>query len=116
RSTLNVDNTNSSFKRYIPYTVSGSLASRESRLTENTSGAYNGYHRLTFINENTISYDHIFNEVHSISGVAGFSYNYNKLNAYGMSSKNGYNNSVITTLNAANAISGSTTETKNILL
>src|SRR5699024_4435762 len=76
----------------------------------------NGYHRLTFVNENTVSYDHIFNEVHDISGVVGFSYNYNKLDGYGMSSKNGYNNSVITTLNAANAISGSTTETKNILL
>ncbi len=116
KSTLNVDNTNSDFKRYIPYTVTGSLESRESRLTENTSGAYNGYHRLTFVNENTISYHQIFNEVHSVSGVVGFSYNYNKLNNYGLSSKDGFNSSVVTTLNAANAISGSTTETKNILL
>src|SRR5690606_27165575 len=117
RTTLNLDNTDNNFKRYIPYTITGStLASRQAQATANTSGAYNGYRRQTFVNENTLSFNRLINDVHDVSAVAGFSYNSDKLDNYGLSSKDGYSSSVITTLNAANAITGSTTETKNVLL
>jgi TonB-linked SusC/RagA family outer membrane protein len=116
KSTLNLDNVDNKFKRYIPYTITGTLASRAAQLTANTSGAFNGYRRQTFVNENTLSYNLQVKEFHNISLLAGASYNLDKLDNFSLASQGGFNSSVITTLNAANAVTGNTTETKNVLL
>lgn len=116
RSTLNFDNVDFTGKRYIPYGITGSLTSRNSRLTENTSGSFSQYRRQTIVNENTLNYAKVFNGVHDLSVLAGYSYNSDKLSNASLSSTGGFGNSVITTLNAANGINGSTYETKNVLL
>lgn len=116
KSTLNLDNTNNTYKRYVPYTVSGSLATRQSQLTVLTSGTLSAYNRRTFVNENTLSYNKTFKDKHIVTLLAGASYNDNKLESSTMSSNGGFNSYVITTLNAANAITGNSTETKNVLL
>lgn len=116
RTTVNFDNTDNNFKRYIPYTVTSSLATRQSQLTTNTSGTFSGFRRQTFVNENTLSYHREFSKVHDVSLLAGASYNADKLDNYEIDSKDGFGNSVITTLNVANGYTGSTTETKNVLL
>lgn len=116
RSTLNFDNVDFTGKRYTPYGITGTLASRTSQLTTNTSGSFSEYRRQTLVNENTLNYAKVFNGVHDLSVLAGYSYNSDKLSNASLSSTGGFGNSVITTLNAANGINGNTTETKNVLL
>jgi hypothetical protein len=116
KTTLNLDNTNNIYKRYVPYTVSGTLATRQSQLTVLTSGSLTEYNKRTFVNENTLSYTKTLQEKHTITLLAGASYNADKLENSTMSSNGGFSSYVITTLNAANGITGSSTETKNVLL
>lgn len=116
RSTLNFDNVDFTGKRYTPYQITGTLAARNARLTTNTSGSFSQYRRQTLVNENTLNYHKVFNKVHDLALLAGYSYNMDKLANTSLSSTGGFGNSVITTLNAANGILGSTTETKNVLL
>jgi len=114
--TANLDNTDNNAKSYVPYTVSGVLTSRQLQPGTGTTGSFLGYRRQTFLNENTLSYNKVFNAIHDFSVVAGASYNSEKLENVSLNSLNGYGNAVITTLNAASAITGNTTETKNVLL
>ena len=116
KTTLNLDNSDYNAKRYTPYTIAGSLASRLSQLTVGTSGAFSSYRRQTFVNENTLNFQKTFNKKHDLAVLAGYSYNSDKLNTQSLTSNGGYGNSVITTLNAANGVIGSTFETKNVLL
>ncbi len=116
RTTVNLDNTDNNTKSYIPYTITGSLSSRLGQPGVGTSGGYSGFRRQTFVNENTLSYNKTLNSVHDVSVVAGASYNTGKLSNVSLTSNGGFNSSVITTLNAATAIIGNTTETKNVLL
>ncbi|MEO5909771.1 MAG: TonB-dependent receptor [Pelobium sp.] len=116
RSTLNFDNTDYTAKRYTPYGITGTLASRLAQLTVNTSGSFSQFRRQTLVNENTLNYSKVFNKVHDLALLAGYAYNMDKLNNASLSSTGGFGNSVITTLNAANGIVGNTTETKNVLL
>jgi len=116
KTTLNLDHNDNTFKRYIPFTITGSLPNRQSDLTKRTSGTYSTFRRQTLVNENTLTYNKTLAENHSISALLGFSYNSDKLDNATMSSQNGYGSSTITTLNYALGVTGNTTETKNVLL
>ncbi len=116
KSTLNLDNTNNSTKSYTPYTVSGTLATRNSQLTVLTSGSLSEYAKRTFVNENTLSYNKVIAKDHNVTLLAGASYNNDKIESSVIRSNGGYSSYVITTLNAANGITGNSTETKNVLL
>ena len=123
KTTVNLDNTDLNFKTYVPYTVTNSLATRNAQLTALTSGTAGGYKKLTFVNENTISYHSLIADKHDISLLAGASYNIDQLNNINMTSTGGYNSNVIETLNAAVGITGvtggtnnATFETQNVLL
>lgn len=116
KTTVNLDNTDSNYKSYVPYTVRGVLSARQQSPGEATIGSFTGYRKQTFLNENTLSYNKVFNEVHDLSIVAGQSYNSEKLDVVSLSSVGGFVNESVTTLNAAEGTIGSTTETKNALL
>ncbi|PWG78988.1 SusC/RagA family TonB-linked outer membrane protein [Pararcticibacter amylolyticus] len=116
KSTLNLDNTDYTFNRYIPYTIASDLNNRNSKGLTLTSGTYNTFRKQTFVNENTLAFARQFNKVHDVSAVAGFSYNSDEITNASMSSRDGYGNSVIQTLNWANAVTGNTTGSKNVLL
>nr|WP_294899022.1 TonB-dependent receptor [uncultured Pedobacter sp.] len=116
KSTLNFDNIDYTSKRYIPYTISGTLLARQTDLTKNTSGSYGAFRKQTLVNENTLNYNKTFNKKHNLSLLAGYSYNSDKIGNVSMNSNGGFGNSVITTLNSASGITGNTTESKNVLL
>lgn len=116
RSTLNLDNTDNRDKRFVPYTITGTLANRTASPNQGTSGANNSYRRQTFVNENTLTYSKVFSDAHDFSILLGQAYNTDKLETTSLSSTGGFTNSSITTLNAAVATVGSSTETKNVML
>jgi len=120
RTSINLDNTDNTSRSYVPYTVSSTLLSRtfdpaKAALTSNTSGSYNTYKRQTFVNENTLSYSTTI-KLHSISVLLGQSYNWDRTDISTLASSGGYTSSVIQTLNAASAVTGSSTGTQNVLL
>ncbi|MGI4870853.1 MAG: SusC/RagA family TonB-linked outer membrane protein [Janthinobacterium lividum] len=114
RSTLNLDNTDGNTKNYRPANVSGSVGTRQA------SGYYDGYKKLTFVNENTLSYNKLFREKHSLTLLAGYSYNNTTIYAQHLTAANGFINQAVTTINGATTVSGTTdnytTETRNVLL
>ncbi|HTI08380.1 MAG TPA: TonB-dependent receptor [Puia sp.] len=127
RSTVNLDNTNSNTSVYTPYITTGSAATRtfnpatNSNLTAATSGSYSNYRRLTFVNENTLTYNTTIHEDHSLNVLVGQAYNIDRLDQLGITSVGGFTSSSIQTLNAAAAIafsSGSTvnSSSQNVLL
>lgn len=116
RSTINFDNTDNQSKGYTPYIVSGSQTTRAAQLTTLTSGSFSTYRRQTFVQENTVSYNKVLADIHDVSVVAGTSYNINKFDNSSLSSNGGFSNNAITTLNAANGLTGSTTESRNVLM
>ncbi|MCH5685398.1 hypothetical protein LWM68_14745 [Niabella sp. W65] len=116
RTTVNLDNTDITAKSYNPYIIASSLPTRLAQLSTLASGSYNTIRKRTFVNENTISYNKVYNNLHDVSFVAGFTYNSDKLENSNMSSQGGFRSSSITTLNDAVAVTGSTTESMNILL
>ncbi|MEK6480520.1 TonB-dependent receptor [Catalinimonas sp. 4WD22] len=107
KTTFNVDNTDSQSKGYTPGRVSRN---------RNTTGSFNGFRKLTFVNENTLSYDKVIGEKHHVSALAGISYNFNRINSWDISGT--FPSEGVTTLNAATiqANSTSTYETQSVLL
>jgi len=121
KTSLNLDNTDNSSLSYRPYTIASTLLSRTFNpagkvLTSNTSGTFNTYKRQTFVNENTLTYNAVFAEKHSLNVLLGQSYNFDRTDNSNMSSSGGFTSSVIQTLNAASAITGSSSATQNVLL
>lgn len=120
RTSLNLDNTDNIATTYVPYITTGGLAQRtftgSNNLLAATSGSYNSYRRQTFVNENTLNYTTILNDIHNINVLAGYSYNSERLDRATISSNTGFTSAVIETLNAAAAVTGNTNSTKNILL
>ncbi|MCC2547477.1 TonB-dependent receptor [Hymenobacter sp. BT175] len=111
RSTLNLDNTDSRAKSYIP----------NSRLVGSGAvGTFAGFRKQAFVNENTLSYSHLFGDKHDVSAVGGYSYNFFKTETDRLRSSGGFTNSAVTTLNGATNITGTgdngTTETQNVLI
>jgi TonB-dependent starch-binding outer membrane protein SusC len=109
RSSLNLDNADATRKSYTPYQVAQIAAVRV------PTGGLTGYKRLTFTNENTLSYNKTFAEKHTIAAVVGMSYTTFKLDSLGMAAGT-YSTIDITTLNAAINNTASTTETRNVLI
>lgn len=116
RTTVNLDNTDNSAKAYYPYSTASTLATRQAQLTTLTSGSYNTYRKRTFVNENTLSYATTIKDRHNLSLLAGYAYNSGKLESASLNSNGGFSSNVITTLNAANGITGNTTELRNVLI
>ncbi|MBC7828298.1 MAG: TonB-dependent receptor [Chitinophagaceae bacterium] len=107
RSSLNLDNGDQTFKRYIPAAITAS------RLA---SGLLSGYKRINFVNENTLNYSTILADKHSVSVLAGHSYSTFKFDNWTINS-GPFTSNDVTTLNAATINSnGTSTETKNILI
>ena len=107
KSSVNLDNTDQRHKYYRPAIVNGS--NPNNRLA---SGSFNGYNRMTFVNENTISYDKTIKEYHNISAVAGISYSSNKFDTFRIGTSGGFGTDYITTLNDAIEIKASSTDTE----
>ena len=121
RTSINFDNTDNNSRSYVPYTVSSTLLSRTfdpagKALTSNTSGTFNTYKRQTFVNENTLSYATSFKGGHNLNVLLGQSYNFDRTDNSSLASSGGYTSSVIQTLNAASAVTGSSSSTQNVLL
>ena len=120
RSSVNLDNNDNNATAYSPYVIAGTQAARtftgSNNLLTATSGSYNGYRRQTFVNENTLTYNTVIKDNHSINVLAGYSYNSDRFDAVSMSSNGGFTSAVIQTLNAAAAVTGNTTSTKSILI
>ncbi|MDP4214594.1 MAG: TonB-dependent receptor [Bacteroidota bacterium] len=121
RSSLNLDNTDNITTTYVPYIKVGTLAARtftgSNNLLAATSGTYTSYRRQTFVNENTLTYNTVINDVHSLNILAGYSYNLDRLDRVGISSSGGFTNAAIQTINAAAAVvlSGTNGGTKSVL-
>ena len=115
-----MDNNDNNATAYSPYVIAGTQAARtftgSNNLLTATSGSYNGYRRQTFVNENTLTYNTVIKDNHSINVLAGYSYNSDRFDAVTMSSNGGFTSAVIQTLNAAAAVTGNTTSTKSILI
>jgi TonB-linked SusC/RagA family outer membrane protein len=122
RSSINFDNTDNTSAGYTPYTVSGTITNRtfnattNPNLAANTSGSYNTFKRQTFVNENTLTYNKVFNTVHNLTVLLGQSYNVDRTDNSSLSSSGGYTSTVIRTLSAAAATTGSSSATKNVLV
>ncbi len=107
RSSLNLDNNDNIATTYVPYITTGTQASRtfnaqtNANLTSATSGTYNSFRRQTFVNENTLNYSKVFNEVHSLHVLVGQSFNSDRLDQISISSNGGYTSSVIQTISSA---------------
>ena len=82
----------------------------------NTSGTYRSYRRQTFVNENTLTYNTVYKNDHSINVLAGLAYNSDRLDQSAISSSGGYTSASIQTLNDAVAVTGNTTSTQSVLI
>jgi TonB-dependent starch-binding outer membrane protein SusC len=115
RSSINFDNIDANIKTYVPALVSGTTPTNRQ-----AAGGYSGYRKQTFVNENTLNFNRTLADVHNISALAGVSYNYSRFNNVQLRSAGGFQNDIVTTLNAAANISGTgnnfTRETQNVLL
>jgi TonB-linked SusC/RagA family outer membrane protein len=120
RSSINLDNTDNIATTYVSYLTAGTLAARtftgSNNLLAATSATYNSYRRQTFVNENTLTYNTVFKKDHSINVLAGYAYNWDRLDRTTMSSNGGFTSAVIQTLNAAAAVTGNTTSTQSVLI
>lgn len=107
RSSINLDNSDQTFKRYIPVAITAS------RLA---SGQLTGYKRLNFVNENTLSYAKTLGSSHNISVLAGQSYSSFRYDNWDINGGT-FVSDQVSTLNAANnGSNGNSRETKNVLL
>lgn len=116
RSTANLDNTDNRSNSYTPYTVQATQLSRITQPNVNTAGVFASFRKQTFVNENTISYNKVINDVHDISLLAGASYSVDRIDNVRVASSGGYSSSSITTLNFASSVTGNTTGTRDVLL
>ncbi len=120
RTSVNLDNTDNISNTYVNYLTTLTQAARTFTGTNNllaaTSGTYNSYKRQTFVNENTLTYNTIIKNDHSLNVLVGYSYNLDRLDRATLSSNGGFTSAVIQTLNAAAAVTGNTTSTQSVLL
>jgi TonB-dependent starch-binding outer membrane protein SusC len=80
------------------------------------SGQLTGYKRINFVNENTLTYSKTFAGKHDLSILAGQSYSTFKFDSLAINS-GPFTSNDVTTLNAATiGSSGTTTESKNVLI
>jgi len=119
RTSVNLDNTDNNSSTYVNYLTTGTQASRtftgSNNLLAATSGTYNSYRKQTFVNENTLTYNTVIKD-HSINLLAGYAYNYDRLDRASISSNGGFNNAVVQTLGAAAAVTGNTSSSQSVLI
>jgi len=121
KSTLNYDEANQSYKRYISDFVAGNVTNYLTHPGLSSSGVFSGFKKQNFVTENTVNYNRTFKEKHSLSIVGGMSYSWVHTENYTMSTAGGFANDLITTLNNAIAstagvtVTGNTSETNNTL-
>jgi TonB-dependent starch-binding outer membrane protein SusC len=107
RSSLNFDLADATSKSYTPAEV------RSQRIP---AGGLGGYTKKNFVNENTLSYVRTLNDVHQISLLAGTSYSSYHFENWNVNAGTFTSNDV-TTINAAQSgSSGTSRESKNVLL
>lgn len=106
RTTFNLDHADATTKNWLPAKLA---------INRNTTGSLTGYRRQTFVNENTLNYNKTFASVHNISALAGISYSNYKFDSWRLSGA-GYTSNEIPTLNQATSFSGTSAETRNVLL
>ena len=120
RTSVNLDNTDNIANTYVSYLTAGTQAARTFTGTNNllsaTSGSYNSYKRQTFVNENTLTYNTVIKNDHSLNVLVGYAYNLDRLDRATLNSNGGFTSAVIQTLNAAAAVTGNTTSTQSVLL
>ena len=120
RSAVNLDNTDNASNGYVPYITTGTQASRtfngSNNLLAGTSGSYSSYKRMTFVTEHTLTYTHLFNNIHDLTILGGYAYNTDRFDRTQLNSSGGYTNSSIQTLNAAANVTGNTTSTQNVFI
>jgi TonB-dependent starch-binding outer membrane protein SusC len=122
RTSVNLDNTDNNTRGYTPYIVANTQAARTFNASTNpnlgtiVSGSFSTFKRQTFVNENTLTYNKTFNDVHSLNVLLGQSYNWDRLDQSTMSSSGGYTSTVIQTLNAAAAVTGNTQSGQSVLI
>ncbi|SDR88252.1 TonB-linked outer membrane protein, SusC/RagA family [Mucilaginibacter mallensis] len=122
KSTVNYDGISQTTKTYIPdYVVTGAASSLTTNPGLYSSGSYTVLSQQDFLNENTISYNKTIANKHTISAVAGVSYNIVHDETVGLATAGGYANDIITTLNnaiptsAGATYTGTNTESNNTL-
>lgn len=120
RTSVNFDNTDNIATTYVPYITQNSQSTRTFSGTNNvlaaTSGTYNSYRRQVFVNENTLTYNTIIKQDHSLNLLVGYSYNTEQLDRSTISSNGGFTSATIQTLNAAAAVTGNTQSSKNVII
>jgi TonB-linked SusC/RagA family outer membrane protein len=122
RSTFNYDQSSQNAKSYISDYVSGNVADRLNSPGKDASGTYSGYTKQNYVTENTLSFIKTIHDNHTISAVAGFSYNYVHLESFQIRTAGGFANDLVNTLNnaiptaAGVTVTGTTTESNNALV
>ncbi|HEY4148946.1 MAG TPA: TonB-dependent receptor [Chitinophagaceae bacterium] len=122
RSSINYDESNQTYKRYISDFVAGNISNYLNIPGRSSSGAYSGFKKQNIVNENTINYNITLKEKHTITAIAGMSYSFAHTESYTLSTANGFNNDAVNTLNNASptaagvTVTGNTTETNNALM
>lgn len=122
KSTVNYDEANQTAKRYVPdYVAVGAATERITNPGKNASGSYSGFKKQNFVNENTLNYSKTIAANHTISAVAGVSYNSVHYETFTINTAGGFANNIINTLNnaipnsAGVTVTGNTTESNNTL-
>ena len=115
RTTVNVDHTDRTGFSFRPYTIAGTLEQRLGNPNQATYGSSNKYRKQTFVNENTLTYN-LELDKHHLTAMVGQAYNYDRFDRSVITSRGGYRNSNIMTLNAAVGTTADTDATKSLLL
>jgi TonB-linked SusC/RagA family outer membrane protein len=129
RSSVNLDNTDNNASTYVSYLTAGTpgasgnprIFNGTNNLLAATSGTYSSYRRQTFVNENTLTYNRVIRQNHSLNVLAGYAYNYDRLDRVSVNSSGGFTNAAIQTLNGASAVvlntgAGTNGSTQNVLI
>jgi TonB-linked SusC/RagA family outer membrane protein len=105
RTNLNFDVHNNEASRFTPSFVTRNRTASASK---------SGYNRINFVNENTLNYNKTIGD-HNFDLLGGYSYSKFKLETYSIDGT-GFASDDIPTLNAATTTSGTSDETKNVLI
>lgn len=134
RTSVNLDNVDNIATTYVPYVTVGAgvpaistsgvitggtnprIFTGSNNLLSATSGTYRSYRRQTFVNENTFTYNTVIKDDHNLNLLAGYAYNWDRLDQSSISSSGGFNSAAIQTLNSAATVTGNTTSSQSVLL
>lgn len=122
KSTVNYDNTDRDTKQYTSDQVTvGAATALATNPGLYSTGAYLVLKKQNFLNENTLNYTTTFAQNHTLSVVAGVSYNIVHAEGVNLATAGGFANDIVTTLSNAIAnaagvtTTGTSTETNNTL-